>query len=85
MNKTMIIAWFGLLLVIAAYLSGFFNGKNSSHNRELKKTIEALDEREKIDETIQDLDDIGLCVALGGVPDICAGLLRRLEEAATGE
>jgi len=74
-----------LIVVSAAYVSGFFYGKKSNEYKELKNKVEALNKREKINEEMQNLDDVGLCLALGGLPDICAKQLRRLGEAAAGE
>jgi len=78
-------ALLALTIVAAAFISGFFYGKQSHRDKELRQTIEALHEREKINETIHKLDDVGLCVGLGGLRNDCARLLRRLGEAAAGE
>jgi len=89
MIKIWQIGWAGgvlaLAIVSAAFISGFFYGKNSGRDKLLQKTIAALYDREKINEATFKLDDIGLCVALGGVPDDCTRFLRRLGKAATGE
>jgi len=89
MSQMLKIAGFGAILALAivsaAYLSGFFYGKKSRSDKEMQQRIEAFYAREQINEDTQKLDDVGLCVALGGLSDACASLMRRLDKATAGK
>jgi len=85
MNKYAFGSLVGVGIVGAAFISGFFIGKRSQRDRELQKTIEALYEREKINEKISKFDDVDLCVALGGLPDDCVRFLRRLDKTTSSQ
>jgi len=81
----MLIASIVLAMVGTAFLSGFFYGRNLKREQEWQQTIKTFYERQKIDEITFKLDNRELCVALGGLRERCAELLRRLDKAATGK
>jgi len=61
-----------ICLVGFAYLTGRYHGRETA----LKAAVAAYQAREKINETVQNLDPVALCRALGGVPYECAALMR---------
>jgi len=75
-------AGFIIPCLAAAFVSGFFYGRLSGHGEQLKSTVAAFQNRERIDNEIENLDAINLCLALGGLPDKCASIVRGLEKAA---
>jgi len=59
---------------------GFIQGRNHGREATLKAAVAAYQTREKINEDVQSLDPVALCRALGGMPDECAALMRRMDE-----
>jgi len=69
-------------VVMVAFTSGYFTGRNHGREATLKAAVQAYQTREKINEDVQSLDPVALCRALGGMPDECAALMRGLDKAA---
>lgn len=67
-----------LIAALPAYYLGKLDGRSDAAVATIKATAEAYQERAGIDETINGLDRVGLCLELGGLRDECAKL-RRLE------
>jgi hypothetical protein len=64
----------GALLLGVAYIAGTHNGRTMGRIDALQASVDMLRERNKTDAEIQNLDDISLCVLLGGLPDDCKRL-----------
>lgn len=73
------------LLFYAAFMSGFFYGGRRSREAALQNAVIAFQAREKINHGVENMRDVDLCIALGGLPDDCAAILRGMGEAAEGE
>lgn len=66
----------GGLLLLSAYALGRHDGRQAGRTAQLKETVAALRDREKINADVGSLSDVALCVELGGLPDDCAQLRR---------
>ncbi|MHC5307492.1 hypothetical protein [Bartonella sp. LJL80] len=73
------------LLFAAAFISGFFYGRSYQHKATLQSVVEAFQTREEIDHETSDLSPIDACIAIGGLPNECAALLRRVESSTESE
>jgi hypothetical protein len=60
----------GAVLVGAGYIKGREDGKL----RQMKDTVEAVQNRGVINNEVSKLPDYSLCIRLGGLPDDCAQL-----------
>lgn len=49
-------------------------GKEAERVEQLKEDVEAFKERNKINENVADMDDVAICLSLGGVLDECEQL-----------
>ncbi|WP_455481780.1 hypothetical protein V4P56_04805 [Bartonella sp. B35(2025)] len=67
-------------LITIAVLSGFFYGRSFERNRTLIQAVSAFKNREKINDEIFSLSSFHICLALGGVPDECATVLRGMDK-----
>lgn len=74
----------GLAFLGLVFGAGYWKGNTDGRVRVLADTVKAHQKREGIDDAIGSLDDVSLCIELGGVPDECAQL-RGLEETAEGK
>jgi len=70
------------LLIIAAFLSGFFYGRGQGKTAALQNAVADYRLRGEENRHAEEMDFISLCVALGGVRRDCAAALRRLGAAA---
>jgi len=70
----------GAVLVGAGYIKGRSDGKL----RQMKDTVEAVQNRGVIDNAVSKLGDYSLCIRLGGLPDDCAQL-RGMDSTAAGK
>lgn len=77
----------GLLafLSFAAFMSGFFYGQNTSRKAVLEQAVSAFQQSEKIKNEVATMDDFELCIALGGLRDICTTFLRGLDKTPEGK
>lgn len=57
-----------------AYLIGKSDGRASERAAILTRSVEVLRERNATDDQIRNMDDAGLCRALGGLPDECTSI-----------
>lgn len=71
-----------LLFMIAAF--GYMKGREAGKVEQLKDSVEAYKTRNEINNEVNNLDDIALCIELGGLPDEC-NELRGLDETTEGE
>ncbi|WP_336288143.1 MULTISPECIES: hypothetical protein [unclassified Bartonella] len=70
-----------IALVIVVALSSFFYGRSFERSRTLIQAVSAFQNREKINDEIFFLSPFHVCLALGGMPDECATVLRGMDEA----
>jgi hypothetical protein len=70
----------GAVLVGAGYIKGRSDGKL----RQMKDTVEAIQNRGVINNEVSKLGDYSLCLRLGGMPDDCAQL-RGMDSTAGGK
>jgi len=66
----------GLSLIFA---SGYLAGRQHGRVVTLQAAVQAYQMREKVNHEINNMDDIALCHAIGGLPDECADLMQRLD------
>lgn len=67
-----IVAVLGLLTF--SHRFAYQSGRQVEREAMLSRSIEILRERNATDDEIKGMDDRELCLALGGMPDECAGL-----------
>jgi len=67
-----VVAVMGLLTF--SHVKAYRAGAASERQAVLARSVDVLRERNATDDQIRNMDDAGLCVALGGLPDECAGL-----------
>jgi len=67
------------LVLMVAFTSGYFSGRQHGREAALKAAVEAYQSRGRINEQVQNMDASRLCLALGGMSNECADLLRGLE------
>ncbi|EYS91664.1 hypothetical protein X471_00739 [Bartonella bacilliformis str. Heidi Mejia] len=67
-------------LFFVAFTS-FFYGRSFERGKSLINAISSFQNREKINDEIFALSPFHLCLALGGMPEECADILRRVEQA----
>jgi len=77
----------GLVACVAAgiFAAGYWQGRQHGREATLKAAMQAYQSRGQINETVQNLNPVALCLALGGLRDECADLMRGLAEAASGQ
>lgn len=56
-----------LASAVGLYWLGHSNGVQQGREAALERSVDILRERAKTDEQVRNLDDAGLCAALGGV------------------
>lgn len=63
----------GIALTIAFMIGafGYMKGREAGKVEQLKDSVEAYKNRNEINNEVNNLDDIALCIALGGLPDEC--------------
>ncbi|WP_455476849.1 hypothetical protein [Bartonella sp. B41] len=66
-------------LIIIAALGSFFYGRSFERNRTLIQAVSAFQNREKINHEIFSLSPFRICIALGGMSDECADVLRGMD------
>ncbi|RCL03038.1 MAG: hypothetical protein JSC189_000448 [Candidatus Tokpelaia sp. JSC189] len=73
----------GLIISCLAvgFASGFFHGQRIGRKVALKGAVIAYQKRERINGDVSKLNDIDLCIALGGLPDECASLVLGMAES----
>jgi hypothetical protein len=69
----------GVAVIGAALAFGYYQGRTAGRVEALQDSVEAYQKRERIDDEIGSMDDVRLCLQLGGLPDEC-NELGRLEE-----
>jgi len=69
-----------LALICAVWAGGYLSGRQAGKTAQLNDTIEAFQQREKINAHVDSRSDYRLCIDLGGVPEQC-GELRRVDKA----
>jgi len=69
-----------LLSVGPVYLYGVSHGRQQAAVSAIKETAEAFQERANLNEAINSLDPVALCVELGGMQSDCEQQLRGLAE-----
>lgn len=74
-----------LALLTWSHTHAYRAGKTAERLDRLKTDIEAYQKREGIENEVDGMDRVRICAELGGLPDDCAQLVRRVEEAAAGE
>lgn len=76
----------GAAVVIGALLfgSGYLKGHGDGRIDQLADTVAAYEKRKGIDGDVADMDDVAVCVELGGLRDECEQL-RGLDAPAEGE
>lgn len=62
------------ILLTWSHVSAYRAGAEKERAATLSRSVEALRERTRVDEKISNMDDRGLCAALGGLSDECNGL-----------
>jgi len=70
------------LILIAVFAGGYVQGQKYGREATLKAAVTAYQTRERINHETDNLDPHALCLALGGMSDECAALLRRMDETA---
>ncbi|MEH6728775.1 MAG: hypothetical protein V7703_21735 [Hyphomicrobiales bacterium] len=82
----------GVLAVIAAvaligtlWVMAFTQGRDSNLQKQLERAVKAWETRNEIETDIDRLDDVQLCIELGGVRKQCSDELRGLGKAAEAE
>lgn len=81
MVKYLVIAALGASAVAGVYFYGHATGKQAGRVEQLEKSVQAEKDRKNVDQNIAGLDDYGLCVRVGGLPDDCEQL-RGLDTTA---
>lgn len=74
----------GAGIVAAVFLYGKHVGETNGRVRQLEATVAAEKDRKNVDATVRNLDDYGLCIRAGGLPNDCQQL-RGLDAAAEGK
>jgi len=69
------------MFIMAAFASGYWQGRQHGYEATLKAAISAYQSREKINDKVQNMDAAALCLALGGLPVECADIMRVLDKA----
>jgi len=64
------------LVVMVAFTTGYFSGRQHGREAALKAAVQAYQTRNRIDENVQNMDGVALCMALGGLRGQCADLMR---------
>lgn len=68
-----ILALFAVIALIGTlWAVAFTQGRDSILQNQLKRAVKAWETRNEIETDIGRLDDIQLCIELGGLPDDCA-------------
>ena len=62
------------------YALGQHDGKQNAALEAAQAVAQAIQNRAGINETINDMDSVALCVELGGLPDQCEQLRRLAED-----
>ena len=63
----------GAIAVAApVYLYGKAEGRQIERAASLSRSVEALRERNRVDDEVRDMDARSVCIAIGGLPDECA-------------
>ncbi|UXM94335.1 hypothetical protein N5853_09465 [Bartonella sp. HY329] len=73
------------LVVTAAFLSGFFYGREFERATTLKNAANAYQSASEIQNEVNHLSDYALCIALGGLPNKCQVFLRGLDKATLNQ
>lgn len=63
-----------LALLTFSHRFAYQAGRTAERTAILNRSVEILRERNATDDEIKGMDDRQLCLALGGLPDECAGL-----------
>jgi len=74
-----------VLALLMACSVGYFYGRQHGREATLKAAVAAYQTRKTINHETKNLNPVALCAALGGMPEQCAALLRRMDKTATGE
>jgi hypothetical protein len=74
-----------LAIVAAAFSFGYYKGIGAGRVAQLKDTVAAYETRKDIEQGTADLGTVDLCIALGGMPDICRNELRGMDPASDGK
>jgi len=73
------------LVLGGIFTSGYFAGRQHGREAAFKAAVAAYQARERINHETEALNPVALCRALGGMPEQCAALLRRLDETTTDQ
>jgi len=74
-----------VLAFVLSFTGGFVQGQKAGREATLKAAVKAYQQREKINENVQNMDGVALCMALGGLRGQCADLLRGVHKTAESE
>jgi alkylhydroperoxidase/carboxymuconolactone decarboxylase family protein YurZ len=72
---------FALAILASIYAKGRMDGRSSAKVEQMKATVEAFQKRQGIDDETRNLDNVALCIRLGGVRSDCEQL-RGMAKAA---
>jgi len=72
----------GLVLI---FTSGYLVGRQHGRVATLQAAVQAYQIREKVNHEIDNMDDIALCRAVGGMQHECADLMRGLDTTAQSQ
>lgn len=73
-NKLSIMLMSGALLgltFVGLFYLGVHMGKTAARVDQLRSSVQAENDRKNVDKEIEGLDDVQLCVRIGGMPDEC--------------
>jgi len=73
------------LVLAGVFMGGYMTGRNLAREALLKAAMQAYQLREKINAEVYNMDGVGLCLALGGVREECAALMRGMDKTTQGE
>lgn len=79
LSKYLYLAAGAAVAIGLAFGAGYVKGLAAGRIDQLQDTIEAYEDRNGVDETVEGYDRVALCIELGGLPDECAEL-RGVEE-----
>jgi len=69
------------LALTLTFTGGFIQGQKYGREAALKAAVAAYQTRGQINHETDNLNPAALCLALGGLPEQCTGLMRGLDKA----
>jgi len=67
------------LALAGIFAGGYWQGRQHGREATLKAAVAAYQTRNKINDKVQNMDATALCLALGGLREECAALMRGVE------